>query len=101
MKNLTVRVEEETFKDIEALTELEKCDKSTIARKLLAIGLREMKKKHAVSLYREGKCTLWKAAQTAGVPLREMIEILKTEKVPVHVSPEDVNEAWGKAFEEG
>ena len=101
MKNLTVRVEEETFRDIEALTKLEKCDKSTVTRKLLSMGLREMKKKHAISLYREGKCTLWKAAQTASVPLREMIETLKAEKIPVHISPEDVDEAWGKAFEEG
>lgn len=101
MKNLTVRVEEETFKDIKKLTKLEKCDKSTITRRLLAIGLQETKKMHAISLYRAGKCTLWKAAQTAGVPLREMIETLKEEKIPVHMSPEDVDEAWGKAFEEG
>jgi len=101
MKNLTVRVEEETFKDIEKLTKLEKCNKSTITRRLLAMGLRETKKKHAISLYRRGRCTLWKAAQTAEVSLREMMEILKEEKIPVHLSPEDVNEAWGKAFEEG
>lgn len=101
MKNLTVRVDEETLKDIEKLTELEKTDKSTVTRRLLAVGLRQAKKRHALSLYRKGKCTLWKAAQTAGVPLREMIEIIKRERIPVHISPEDVDEAWGKAFEEG
>ena len=100
MKNLTVRLEEQTLKEIEALTKLEKCDKSTLARRLLAIGLQEMKKKYTTSLYKEGKCTLWKAAQTAGIPLREMIETLKQEKIPIHVFPEDVDEAWRKAFEE-
>mgnify|MGYP001031569500 CR=1 FL=1 len=101
VKNLTVRLGEETFREIEALTKLEKCDKSTLTRRLLAIGLQEMRKRQAISLYREGKCTLWKAAQIAGIPLREMIEILKEEKIPIHVFPEDVDEAWGKAFEEG
>lgn len=101
MKNLTVRVEEETLKDIEELTKLEKSDRSTITRRLLALGLQETKKRHAISLYRRGKCTLWKAAQTAGIPLREMMEIIKKERISVHISPEDVEEAWGKALEEG
>jgi len=48
---------------------------------------------HVIALYRAGKCTLWKTAQTAGVFLREMIEILKRERIPVHVSPEDVDNA--------
>jgi len=101
MKNLTVRLDEETFREIEALTKLEKCDKSTLTTRLLAIGLQEMKKKQAISLYRERKCTLWKAAQMADIPLREMIEELKEKKISIHVFPEDVDEAWGKAFEEG
>lgn len=100
-ENLTVRVKEETLQDIEKLTKLEKCNKSTITRRLLAIGLQETKKRHTVSLYRRGKCILWKSAQIAAIPLREMIETLKQEKIPAHISPEDVDEAWRKAFEEG
>ncbi|MFW6111189.1 MAG: UPF0175 family protein, partial [Thermoproteota archaeon] len=87
-------------KDIERLTELEKTDKSTVTRRLLAAGLQQAKKDHALSLYRAGKCTLWKTAQKAGVPLREMMETIKKERTPVHISPEDVEEAWRIAFEE-
>ena len=100
LKNITIRVEDETFRDIEELTGIEKSDKSTVARKLLAKGLQEFKKERAIDLYRHGKCSLWKAAQIAGVSLREMIEITKAEKIPMHFSAEVVDEAWSKAFEE-
>jgi predicted HTH domain antitoxin len=100
LKNLTIRVEDEMYKDIEELTALEKSDKSTVARQILAKGLQELKKKRAMDLYRERKCTLWKAAQIAGVSLREIIEIAKAEKITVHLSIEDVDEAWSRAFEQ-
>lgn len=100
LRNLTVRVDDKTFNEIKELAELEKTDKSTITRKILDIGLRELKKRRALELYREGKCTLWKAAQIAEISLREMIELTKMEKIPVHISSEDVNEAWREAFEE-
>jgi predicted HTH domain antitoxin len=99
MKNVTIRVDDEMFKDIEELTALEKSDKSTVARKLLARGLQDLRRERAVELYRTGKCTLWKAAQIASVSLREMIDITKAEKIPVHLSAEDVDEAWKRAFE--
>jgi len=100
LKNITIRVEEEIFRDIEELTALEKSDKSTVARKLLARGLQDLKRERAVELYRSGKCTLWRAAQIAGVSLREMIDIAKAEKIPVHISVDDVDEAWRRASEE-
>lgn len=49
--------------------------------------------------YREGRCTLWKAAQLAGVSLRKMMTLAEGEKVPVNVTAEDVDEAWREAFE--
>lgn len=99
-RNLTVRLDEDTFREIERVAELDKSDKSTVARRLLAIGIREAKKDHALNMYRDGKCTLWKAAQSAGVPLREMMELAEEKRIPLHVLPEDVDEAWREAFKE-
>ncbi|NIP66770.1 hypothetical protein GWN63_01275 [Candidatus Bathyarchaeota archaeon] len=69
--------------------------------KLLDLSLREIKKRYAISRYRRGKSPLWKAAQTAGITLREMMDIIKEERIPVHISPEEVEEGWGKALEAG
>jgi len=99
-RNLTVRLDEKTFKEVERAAEHEKSDKSTVARKLLTIGIQEAKKIQALNMYREGKCSLWKAAQTAGIPLREMIELAEERRVPLHISPEDADEAWRQTFNE-
>jgi len=40
----------------------------------LRIGLSEMKKTQALSLFRRGNVSLWKAARLAGISLREMTE---------------------------
>jgi len=99
-RNLTVRLDEETLKEIEAVAELDKSDKSTVARRLLMLGMRELRKDRALNTYRSGECTLWKAAQLAGVSLREMMKLVEEKKIPLHISPEDVDEAWREAFEE-
>ncbi|ODS39415.1 hypothetical protein BEH94_09030 [Candidatus Altiarchaeales archaeon WOR_SM1_SCG] len=39
----------------------------------------------AVSMYAQGKITLWKAAEIMGVSLREMIEILENKGVEIQV----------------
>lgn len=99
MRNLTVRVDEATFRDIEEAARLEDVDRSTVTRVFLKIGIRETRKKRALEVYRDGKCTLWRAAQLADVPLREMMELVEENRIPLHVSPEDVDEAWREAFE--
>jgi predicted HTH domain antitoxin len=99
-QNLTVRLEKELIKEIEQEAQHERTDKSTVARKLIAVGIEQARKTRALEEYRKGKCTIWKASEKAGIPLREMIELLRTEKVPLHISSEDVDEAWREAFEE-
>ena len=98
MRNLTVRVDETTLNDIEEAAKLENVDRSTVARALLKIGIRESRKKRALDMYREGRTTLWRAAQHAEVPIREMMELAEKHKIPLNISPEDVDEAWREAF---
>ena len=99
-QNLTVRIERELLKKIEEEAQYEKTDKSTVARKLIAAGIEQTQKARALEEYRKGKCTIWKASEKAGVPLREMIELLRRERIPLHISAEDVDEAWREAVEE-
>ena len=99
-QNLTVRLESELVKKIEEEARYEKTDKSTVARRLIAAGIEETQKARALEDYRKGKCTVWKASERAGIPLREMIELLRREKIALHISSEDVDEAWREAVEE-
>lgn len=99
-QNLTVRLERELIKKIEEEAQHEKTDKSTVARRLIAAAIEQTQKARALEEYRKGKCTIWKASEKAGIPLREMLELLRQEKIPLHISTEDVDEAWREAVEE-
>ena len=99
MKNLTVRIDEETYEEIELTASRENVDKSTVARRLLKTGIQEARKKRALEMYREGKLSLWKAASEAGMPLREMMDLLVENRIPLNITPEDVDEAWREALE--
>ena len=95
-----MRIDDKTYRDIEETANQDNVDRSTVARNLLKIGLKETKKKRALEKYRNREYTLWKAAQVAEVPLREMMVLIEEQKIPVHITPEDVDDAWRGAFEE-
>ena len=64
MTRLSVTISEELSKEIKPYQD-------NIAD-LIAIGLKEMKIQQALSLFKEGNMSLWKAARMANVSLREM-----------------------------
>ena len=69
-QNLTVRLEKELVKKIEEEAREEKTDKSTVARKLITLGIEQTRRARALDEYRKGRCTIWKASEKAGAPLR-------------------------------
>jgi hypothetical protein len=84
---------------IEQEARREKTDKSTVVRKSLAIGLHETRKRRALEDYRKGMCTIWQASAEAGISLREMMGLVCAERIPLHISPADVDRAWREAIE--
>jgi predicted HTH domain antitoxin len=97
-QNLTVRLDKALIKQIEEEAQQEKTDKSTITRRLIALGIEQARRARAIEDYRKGRCTVWKASERAGVSLREMMELLRGEKIPLHLSPQDVDQAWREAL---
>jgi len=97
-QNLTVRLDKRLIKQIEEEAQQEKTDKSTVARRLIALGIEQARRARAMEDYRKGRCTVWKASERAGVSLREMMELLRGEKIPLHLSPEDADQAWREAL---
>ncbi len=69
-----MRVPREVMEDLEELARLERRDKAEVVREILVEGVRERRIEAALRLYREGKVTLWKAAELAGLSLWEMVE---------------------------
>jgi len=78
--------------DLKKIESVEQSDRSTVLRKLLYKAVTDWKKEYAARLYAEGKLTLERAAMDSGVSVREMMEYLKTRKIPAQYDVDDLEE---------
>ncbi len=83
------RVPSDLVSDLQRIEEVEHVDRSTAVRRLLYSAVREWKLEFAARLYRENRVTLGKAAEEAGVSVREMMEYFHQKKVPAQYDLED------------
>ena len=74
------------------IEDAEQSDRSTVLRKLLHRAVTDWKKEYAARLYAEGRVTLERAAMDSGVSVREMMEYLRTRKIPAQYDVEDLEE---------
>lgn len=89
---VTARLRTELLKEIQKMAREESIDRSSAIQRLLKIGLREYKIKKALNLYRDGKVTLWRAAELAGISLREMMDTIKAKDIPYQYDVEALEE---------
>jgi predicted HTH domain antitoxin len=83
------RIPQELLEDLKKIEEIEHLDRSTALRRLLYSGIREWKLEYASKQYRENRITMEKAAEEAGVSVREMMEYLRQNKIPMQYDLED------------
>lgn len=84
-RTMSIRMDEESYEFLRRLSKDEKADLSTAVRELVYKGRIMM----AVERYRQRKASLGGAAELAGVPLGEMIEILANYGVESNLEVED------------
>ncbi len=92
MKNeqlIASRVPPDLAADLQKIEEIEHVDRSTAVRRLLYSAVREWKLEHAAKLYGVNRITLARAAEEAGVSVREMMEYLRQRRVTVQYDLED------------
>ncbi|MFQ6076474.1 MAG: UPF0175 family protein [Candidatus Bathyarchaeia archaeon] len=89
---VTVRVDPELLRELDEVVKREKTDRASLLRRMLTEGLERYKIGLAVKMYREGRLTTEKAAETAGVSIHEMIERLRREGIPSQLTLEDIRE---------
>ena len=91
----TIRLPKNLARAVRRWARLEKVDKSTAIRQLLAIGVESS----AVNLYKAGNLTLKEAAELADVSLREMIDILNSHGVRGNITLDQQKIALNFALE--
>jgi predicted HTH domain antitoxin len=78
---LSVKIDKEKLAEIEEIARQESSDRSTVARRLLDIAVKEWKVNKAIEIFRQDKVSIWKASEMAGLSLREFIELLDERRV--------------------
>ena len=89
MKNLSVRIPEQEDEELEKLAKTMKTDKSSVARKAIELGVKEIKKEEALNMVRRREWTVWKAAEYCGLSYRAFLQLLREENVPFPLSVEE------------
>ena len=85
---VTVRLSGRDLKRVEAVRVLENVDRSTLIKEFIEDGLR----RRVIHLYQRGKLTAGRAAEILEIPMREFLEILEREDVPVNWDSESIKE---------
>jgi predicted HTH domain antitoxin len=88
-KTVSIRLEADDYNFLKGLAEADKEDLSTAVRDLVARGRVLM----ALERYREGKASLGKAAEVAGVSVSEMMDLLAEHGVSSELRVEDYRES--------
>ncbi len=90
MALISTRIPEDIEKKIIWYSEKEKVGRTIALRKILEIGLKEIKLEYALDLYQKGKITLMKAAEIAELSLWEILDIVRERKIPMYYTLEDI-----------
>jgi len=99
-KSMSARFDEELYEEILEYAREKNMPKTRALRELAKEGVVRWRLTKALTLYREGKVTVWKASRIASVPLSRMVEIAATEKIPIHFSTENLERDFKSVFGE-
>jgi len=90
LTTVSARIQKSQAEEIERLASKKGTDKSTVIRELLATALQDKRIEDALNQVQAKKITVWKAAETAGVTYREMVELLKTRNISFPLSDQEL-----------
>ncbi len=90
MVTISVRIDDDTFRDLEILRKDAKADRSEVIRRLLDRAIRDAKLERAMQLLRERKVSIGKAAELAGTTLYEIVEAMPKHGVHLGYTMEDL-----------
>lgn len=97
-KVISIRPTEEFERKLERLMKIARADRSAVVRRALDIGIDQELKKYALELFRDKKISLAKAAELAGISVREMMDLIKEGELSVHITSEEIRKDFEAAM---
>ena len=90
MSVISVSPSKEIEKKIDMLASELHLDKAAVVNDLIDIETRQKLIDHAIDKYTRKKLSLDKAAEIAGISIREMLDILDEKEIPLHISKKSI-----------
>lgn len=94
----TVRLPEKTIKALDEKAEEEGLDRTAVLKKALEKSVKEWRIEKAAENYKEGKISLSKAAETAGLPVDKTMEELSKRGIKSDLAAEEFKKSLNTAF---
>jgi len=91
-ETISVRLEDKTVKELKELKQELKTAKSEVLRIVLDIGIKQLKIQKALQLLREGKISVGKASELAGITIYEILELMKEQDISYGYTLKDLEE---------
>jgi predicted HTH domain antitoxin len=80
MRQVTVKLPDELFEELQR--------RGADAERIVELGLRQLRMEEALTLFREGSMSIWRAARLARVGLRDMMLFAASRGVRPRCDPE-------------
>ncbi len=84
-RTISFRIREKLYEELENIARKEQQDRSTVARRLLEIGLHQKKLEQAINDYSKGKTSISAAALRVGLDLRSFIDALNRSGIEIQI----------------
>jgi predicted HTH domain antitoxin len=85
---VTIRLSKNDLTRVEAVQKIEKVDRSALIKEFIENGLRD----RVLCFYKAGKLTQRRAAELLGITLREFLELLEAEGIPINWSTDSIKQ---------
>jgi len=89
---VSTRIEEKILSEIDEISKEKQMDRASLLRNLIVEGLSIEKKKKVMSMYKERRISIAKAAEMLNIDLWQMIDIIKEENLYIDYSEEELKE---------
>lgn len=90
MASISARIPDDEENDLEEVAKLLGEDKSTVIRKALGEGLRDIRIRVAIQRYQSGAVSVNEATRIADVSLGEWLEIARDRNLTTQLTPDDL-----------
>lgn len=87
---IAARVDEDTLAQIKEIEKETRADRSEVIRRLLDEGVKQYQLKKAIGMLREGRTTVSRAAEIAGISIWDILDVMHAKKIPIPYSAEDL-----------